>query len=257
MDEKTQRIKDANAILKGEKKPFDFCFKLAKDLIGDDEFGLARRLLDRLDEQGIDERTKRTKVAQRRALATYKDPHLPRDAALDRAIAILEAAFDLRETSDTETLGLAGAIYKRKWEVDGARKWLSMSANFYRAGYQAWQAALEKSKQGGSLSEIEQYNAEEGYYPAINAAFVLDLLASLEQAQAEEIGMSSPTADASRKLARKIRKHVVEALSVNFADKDAFGQYDYWPLVTLAEASLALEKYKGHQGMAGKGAQGA
>ena len=39
------------------------------------------------------------------------------------------------ETQDTETLGLAGAIFKRKWEADGKRQNLERSLFYYLKGY--------------------------------------------------------------------------------------------------------------------------
>ncbi len=242
-DERESRIKDVTAILKGEDRPYGYCFDLAGKLIKDSEFGLARRLLDRMVENGLGDHKQKQQVARKRALATYKDLHLNRETALNEAIDILKGAFNLSKTLDTEVLGLAGAIYKRMWEVEGARKHLSMSANYYRAGYVAWQAALKKEKSGDELTEDEAESVNNGYYPAINAAFALELLATLEQEQANEIGITSPIATVNRELADKIRHDIIDALSAEFKTKERFGKYDYWPLVTLAEASLGLEGY--------------
>ncbi|MHC4623107.1 MAG: hypothetical protein ACYS4W_04320, partial [Planctomycetota bacterium] len=38
------------------------------------------------------------------------------DSRLDLALEILQECENLGETEDQETLGLAGAIFKRKWE---------------------------------------------------------------------------------------------------------------------------------------------
>jgi predicted acylesterase/phospholipase RssA len=241
--EKQERIIEVNAILKGEEKPFDFCFKLAVNLIKESEFGLARRLLDRVEERGIGEHKQKQQVAKKRALATYKDLHLHREEALDKAIDILEGAFNLSKTQDTEVLGLAGAIYKRKWEVEGARRHLSMSVYYYSAGYKAWQAALKQSGNGAELTETEVESVNNGYYPAVNAAFTLDLLANLEQQQADQIGVVSPIATVNRDLAHKIRSDIIGELSKEYGAKKSFEKNDYWPLVTLAEASLGLGQY--------------
>ena len=40
----------------------------------------------------------------------------------DRAFKFLDEGFDLAETEDQETLGLAGGIFKRKWETDRLRQ---------------------------------------------------------------------------------------------------------------------------------------
>ncbi|MEW8036546.1 MAG: patatin-like phospholipase family protein [Candidatus Thiodiazotropha sp.] len=242
-EKRAVRIKEATAIIKGEKRPYDFTIDLAGKLIKDNEFGYARRVLDRMVENGISDHMQKQQVARKRALATYKDLHLNREKALKDAIDILKGAFNLSKTQDTEVLGLAGAIYKRMWEVEGARKHLSMSANYYRAGYEAWQAALKKAESGDGLTETEADNANSGYYPAINAAFALDLLATLEQEQANEIGIPSPIVKVNRDLADRIRQNIIKALAAGFKTKEQFGKNDYWPLVTLAEASLGLDGY--------------
>jgi hypothetical protein len=46
------------------------------------------------------------------------------DDRLDRALEILEARAALTSSTNPETLGLAGAIYKRKWEIYAQRQHL-------------------------------------------------------------------------------------------------------------------------------------
>src|SRR6185436_15190477 len=74
-------------------------------------------------------------VFQKSALFTYKDVDLPADWRLDRALDILGQAEDLTRTEDHETLGLAGAIHKRKWEVDAQRRSLETAFYYYLRGY--------------------------------------------------------------------------------------------------------------------------
>jgi len=240
---KAQLVSQASAFLEEGEGAFETVFGLAEALIGHDEFGLARSVLDLLVKRGIAAREDRLRVSRRRALATYKDPHLNRDFALDRALAILDQAFELSDIAETETLGLAGAIHRRKWEVDGAAKHLSKAAAFYRAGHAAWRDALKRSKADETLSEAERANAENGFYPAINAAFLLDQLALLERQQAEEAGVESATANLQNESARSIREEILSHLSPLYQGRDEFEKSDYWPLVTLAEASLGLVDY--------------
>jgi hypothetical protein len=67
---------------------------------------------------------KQLKLVQQLALCAYKDPDLPADDRLDRALEILEARAALTSSTNPETLGLAGAIYKRKWEIYAQRQHL-------------------------------------------------------------------------------------------------------------------------------------
>jgi hypothetical protein len=60
---------------------------------------------------------KQLKLVQQLALGIHKDADLPTDDRLDRALDILEARAALTSSTNPEILGLAGAIYKRKWEV--------------------------------------------------------------------------------------------------------------------------------------------
>ena len=146
--------------------------------------------------------------------------------ALDQAIEILEKAFDLAKTKDQETLGLAGAIYKRKWETDGIKVHLELSLIYYNRGY----------KQG-----IE---GDKGY-TAINAAYILDLLAYLEQKQAAKLGVSSSVATKRRKDAVKIREEIIGFLSEHLKEsgKAQQGEPVYWPLATMAEACFGTKQY--------------
>jgi hypothetical protein len=52
--------------------------------------------------------------------------------ALDQALAVLQGSFDLAIITDQETLGIAGAIYKRRWQVTGRRDQLERSYHYYR-----------------------------------------------------------------------------------------------------------------------------
>src|SRR5262249_44883151 len=148
-------------------------FDFAKELKRERKFGLARRLLGRakrLAAAGASLAPElKLKLGQQRALCTYKDPDLPADQRLDLALEILQEADDLRTTRNQETLGLAGAIHKRKWEVDGQRQHLETSLAYYLRGYH------------------EGVESDQGY-TGINAAFVLDLLADQEPPEADESG---------------------------------------------------------------------
>src|SRR3990167_9163672 len=93
----------------------DTCKSLASILKGLNDHSPARKILSCIRQQD----PKDVRAAQQLALTTYKDEELPPDARLDDALSILEA-IGLRDSGckDPETLGLGGAIYKRRWERD-------------------------------------------------------------------------------------------------------------------------------------------
>jgi hypothetical protein len=67
-------------------------------------------------------------LAQQHALCTYKNPDAPLIDRLDDALSILEEEINLRTTIDQESLGIAGAIFKRKWQADGDKEHLDQTA---------------------------------------------------------------------------------------------------------------------------------
>ncbi len=188
-------------------------------------FDLARRVLERArenpDQIPLPE-DKRLKIVQQQALCTYKDPDLPRHTALERALSLLTVHADLEKTKDQETLGLAGAILKRQWEVDGAKQHLELSLAFYRRGY-------------------DQGVAGDQGYTGINAAYVLDLLADLEEKQALDAGATSSVADERRRRARAIRERLVDELpGLAEQPENVWLKTQWWFWATLAEAHFGL-----------------
>ncbi|UOY00187.1 tetratricopeptide repeat-containing protein [Blastococcus sp. PRF04-17] len=148
------------------------------------QFDLARRLLSRVRQQGPDSEWLR----QQHALCTYKDLELPAWRRLNRALEILTSSGPLTESTDAETLGIAGAIYKRRWEVDAKRVDLENALYCYRRGF-------------------AQQDHPERLYAGINAAFVLDQLAGLED---KSLGGSS-RAEARRREADELRQQILQA----------------------------------------------
>ncbi len=202
--------------------------KLSDELKGFDEFGYAWRLLKRVKDSdkiphddALDLRFR-----QEIALCTYKDTHLNDEHRLVRALEILDEGNHLKDSNNPETLGLAGAIHKRLWQVRNDKRELETSLIFYRRGHETDRAkAFEK--QG---------------YPGINAAFVLDLLASLES-DADGLPTGSQNrVDARHAEAKEIRTQIVDSLApMLLKKKESPGKNDYWAIVTLAEAHFGLK----------------
>ena len=185
--------------------------ELGGALVDERNFAYARRVLARVR---TDDPTAKLLLAQQHALATYKDRELRTLDALERSLELLG---DLAVCDDSETLGIAGAVYKRLWEVDGQRGQLELALACYERGYGAQQAP----------------------YPGINAAFVLDLLAEEEEKDAALVGVPPTRAEERRRKAQEIRTALVESDQVQAA-----ADGDWWDAVTLVEAHLGLGQYQ-------------
>ena len=235
--ERAQRIlRGASALTPAEM------LELAKELMNVKSFTYARRILSRAaDEPSIndDHRLKR-RIYQKAAVCTYKDMDQPADTRLDRALDLLRTCDDLAKTKDQETLGIAGAIYKRKWEIDSQKQQLERSLFYYLRGYE------------------EGAENDQGY-TGINAAFVLDVLAHQEEDEAKKAGNESLVAEGRREAARKIRLDIIEKVEplIGKPDNDWLTG-KWWFYSTVAEAHFGLgpedkpEGDAGHKGYYGK-----
>jgi predicted acylesterase/phospholipase RssA len=231
-DAKANLVDDARSVLSGTyKKPAEI-LTLAKGLKEVREFGYARRILARArKDPAIYSEPKRVEIIQQSALCTYKDPDLPADRRLDRALEILREADDLSTTTNPETLGLVGAIYRRKWEVDNQKAQLERSLFYYLRGHAA--------------SLITDLKADQGYN-GINAAYILDLLAHQEDEEADSAMVPPDAPDRDRiklrrEQARKIREEIAQKVAPLVDEKDTnWLQGKWWFYSTVAEAYFGL-----------------
>jgi predicted acylesterase/phospholipase RssA len=217
--------REAHNIIQGGPASPRRALELVKPLTDAREFGVARKLLERVAgdaELGRDPKL-RLQVGQKLALCTYKDPDLPADQRLEDALRILRAADNLDETTDQETLGLAGSIYKRNWEISAQEQYLETSLGYYYRGY------------------VQGVVRDRGY-TAINAAFVLDLLSDSESLAASRAAPLAGAAAQRRALAKTIREEIVAELPALPAQpgNEALGR-TWWFLVTLGEAYFGLD----------------
>ena len=111
----------------------------------------------------------------------------------------------LKKTLDTETLGIAGAIYKRLYRVNKNPDYLEDAINIYRKGY---------------IVKQDYYNGE-------NYANCL-LLQLLHITDKEQIKYNQFEAN-------KVYRELIDLITEN-ADED-----DYWKYATLAVAYYYLE----------------
>jgi predicted acylesterase/phospholipase RssA len=221
-------VKSGKSILQGKqatpKELFDVVTQLKKERV----FSLARKLLDKYagNPAVLADAKARLKLAQQRSLCTYKDPDLLVDERLDTALRILKEGDDLDNTTDRETLGLAGAIYKRKWELEGHERDLDQSLQFYERGYRA--------------GTTEDYG-----WNGINAAFVMDLLADHESSMANgKAGGELSTAELKRQQANEIRREIASRLPPLLDDpNNAWLKNEWWFWATLGEAHFGIDAF--------------
>jgi predicted acylesterase/phospholipase RssA len=213
----------ATAIRRGEPADPGEAFAIAKRLADarrvDSARSLARTVAARVPPSSV----LRVELVQKWALWTSQNPDAPDDSRHDDALAILQDEMPegarLSQSGDPETLGIAGGICKRKWLADGQRGTLEQSLRYYERG-------------------VGQGIAERNGYCAINAAFVLDLLAIQE----------GEDGDARRTRARGLRERLRDTLleKVRAARAgDGAGRADAaWLWETLAEAHFGLREYQ-------------
>lgn len=211
---------EARALLSATGASTEALVAHARLMEGAGDYAYARRLLRRAREQAPAESALR--LAQLEARCTYKDPELGAWHRFDRALEILDQADPLASTTDQETLGLAGAILKRRWEVEGHPFHLERAFAYYYRGY----AQGPESDHG---------------YTGINAAYCLDILASLERRDTAAAG-GAPLAAAQRaETARRIRRHLAEAVPALLRGPEGKALLgEWWLLVTVGEAYLGL-----------------
>jgi len=224
-------VASAKSILAGAEASPAEVLALVPTLHRDRQFGLARRMLEKLWNrrsfvQALDQNpTLKLAFAHKRSLSTYKDPDLPADLKNTRALAILQAADRLDISVDPETLGQAGAIYKNMWVDTGRERHLETSLAFYSRGY-------------------DQGCATDFGYTGINAAFVLDVLADLESPDSQPAAANRQAADQRRARAMAIRKDILESLGAwPQTPENAWRGSKWWYLVTLGEACFGIEDY--------------
>ena len=202
-------------------------FALARKLKNEQAFSTSRRLLARAISDSSLETDKglRLRVYQEAALCTYKDSDLPVDERLDLALDLLRRADELATTKNQETLGLAGAVHKRKWELTNQKQHLEHSLHYYMRGYREGPA----NDQG---------------YTGINAAFVLDQLAHLE-ADAATVRHGGPSlAEQRRTEARQIREDIVfKVAPLLDRPQNDWLAGAWWFYTTVAEALFGLGRY--------------
>jgi predicted acylesterase/phospholipase RssA len=207
-------IELARRFLGGEDITFPVANDLWQRLMRADELSLARMVLDRMRLKpdriigGIpNDQELRNKLCRQEALLTSKDTEINAADRHDKALQLLASRYDLVNPTldgDTETLGIAGGICKRRWNDLGQIADLKRAAQFYERG--------AKGDMGDDA------------YAQINAAFLDDILAA---------GGDDPVVRRDR--AKKLRQRIVGELKPSGT---------WWNVATRAEAYVGLGDYK-------------
>jgi predicted acylesterase/phospholipase RssA len=181
-----------------------------------DRFDLARKLLELWRapphaDRGAEPRPDPGWLVRQHAFCTYRDRELPAEERFRRAWRILEESADLRRAPDPRDLELAGTLHRAWWMLDGRRERLEQAAAWYRRSL-----ALAPGDGGA----------------AVNAAFVLDLLA-------EDADNGPATARARRDEAERLRTGVLAALLPS-ADPEPSWRF----CTTVAEAYFGLRRFE-------------
>lgn len=149
-------------------------------------------------------------VAQKLALATYKSKSPTPVQALEEAAAIL-SELKPETSTDTETLGLWGAVHKRVWDLTGQRPNLDGAIFGYEKGF----------------------SLKNDYWNGINLAFLYNVRAAASTGR---------EAVADQVLADRTRRQVLTICDAALKGEPLSGAptEKYWLFATMAEAWLGL-----------------
>jgi predicted acylesterase/phospholipase RssA len=205
-------------------------FALANRLMDANKLEYARRVLLKTPLPGAPDPL-RYQMLRKLALCTYKNPDQPLGRRLREAESYAKEVWsDTRASADLrqDALGIAGAIAKRRWECYGLRKHLQIALDYYCQGYGF----------GKKDDDCTPGIFMDRGYTAVNAAFILDLLAASPDTRESGVVQN---AEANRLRSDIIR--VLETLLEERKDTADAKPLDFWFYVTLGEAYLGLGNY--------------
>ncbi|WP_157237823.1 patatin-like phospholipase family protein [Desulfobacter curvatus] len=217
--------KRAKQIVAGSAAKPDEIKEIVKKLKENFNFGLCRKLLTKISNESKKKDPFHTWSLQQLSLCTYKDEELVPAKRFAQALKILES-IGLRniETKDPETLSLGGAVFKRMWEYNGQLEHLYDALFMYRAAY-------------------ERAPDEDQGYGGINAAFILQILASRARAAQNRSGTRAKECEKFETDADDLRKKIAAQLESLFQNDESLTKNN-WLVVTLAEALYGLKNYE-------------
>ncbi|TSJ39076.1 TRAFs-binding domain-containing protein [Fluviicola chungangensis] len=157
---------------------------------------------------------------QQLALCTYKDKTVNPNIALTDALGIIrQLEPEDRNTTDPETLGITGAIYKRLWlQNKETPEYLDRAIEYYKRGF----------------------TINQDYYTGENYALCLDLKAEISTDSNEKIyyGFS----------AKNTRKEIINIIEKLKEDEDFYKRTDLkWITATLSNCYYAIGNVEEHK----------
>ncbi|WP_428663061.1 patatin-like phospholipase family protein [Runella sp.] len=236
---KRNLINEARRVLNGQSASIKDLEELCKKLVKLDQFGYASEVLlaklvlkESLGEPAsLEEQQNLVKYI-------YKDPTLPASFKFKKALCELNISDQLTKTNYCETLGLAGAIYKRLWQYNHQFKNLILSRYYYQKGYALWKEFLVKN----SVADKSEQN-DEGY-TAINYAYVNELMAVDKLEEHGRITGTSPSIADRLTETEEVRTFIIDKLT----EFEGGGKFDReknkWVYQTIAEAYFGLRRYE-------------
>jgi nucleotide-binding universal stress UspA family protein len=151
-------------------------------------------------------------VVQKLALNTYKSKQPDELTALKAGLELI-GLLHPQESNDPETVGIAGAITKRLWLLEGDRDALEASIQFYRRGFEV----------------------KRDYYNGQNLAQCFEFRAQIQSERSEKIF--------DFMCAQKIRETLLKLLHRVLSSKEFFERPDKrWIYATLANCHFACEQ---------------
>lgn len=169
----------------------------------------------------------------------YKDQSLPSSLKYKKALDVLNLVDDLSISRRCETLGLAGAIYKRKWQYNHQFKNLILSRYYYKRGYDEW---CEYIKNGGALWDKKSGFNDLGF-TAINYAYLNELMAVDMLEEHGKVTNITPGIVERLQEAENVRLHIINVLTQYETSEDFKKHFDKWVYPTIAEAYFGTRQY--------------
>lgn len=171
----------------------------------------------------------------------YKDHSLPSSFKFKKALQELTSHENLFTTNRCETLGLAGAIYKRKWQFDHQYTNLKLAQHYFRRGYYHWREFLKDHLDINLTSERNDCG-----FNAINYAYVNELMAIDTMEQHGRITGFDADIENLFGEAKRTRNYLLDQL-LKESDKDTWQiqikNPKPWVIATIAESFFGLHQY--------------
>ncbi|HEX5153111.1 MAG TPA: TRAFs-binding domain-containing protein [Parafilimonas sp.] len=210
----TQKQAEAT-VLPTEDNSATLLLGMFKQARKDSNWTLAVSILNEL----LKKRPKDDYLKQQLALAIYKSKLPTAEEALKKAKQILDT-LNPAQTTDPETLGLWGAVYKRFWDIKTAKT--DLDINSAKADLDEAIRAYEKG-----------FYLKNDFYNGINFAFLLNVRASVSEKR--DAIADTVTAERIRKRVIDICDGMLNGTQSSFIEDD---EQRFWLQATVVEAYL-------------------